>query len=500
MGLKTISVITKAIAHIDDIKDINDLYEKADIGDKNIWKYVSEKQTEGVFQVESDMMKGIIEMIQPTSFDDLGAINALGRPGPLAANMPQDYGGRKNGDDVITYPIRGCEDILDNTFGTIPYQEQLMMISKRIAGFDDMQADSLTRKTIAKKKQSMMPMLIRCHIFGKKNCEGPAGWEDDMHAPWYDPKGKYGGEIEGAISRGYTEEEVLDYFHTIEKFSSYCFNKSHSACYAYIGFLTAWLKYYYPAEFMAAVLSMQDTPEKIAKYVDVCESKLKIAIKTPDINISGIDFTPDGNSILYGLGSVKSVGAAAVPVIIEHRPYANVADAVARLPKKAFNKRIGENLIKAGAFDFEDENRFSLLNNFYDVRKDKKVQRYAVDAYSRDDVIEMEKEALGSPITYKPWWDGIAPCSRVVARGSIRETHERKDRRGRLMAFPNLVINKCEVSGLIFASNYAKCALEIDAHYLQQYDYEFEFIGKKDEKGKFIINSVQAVRKEEDAA
>lgn len=149
MGLKTISIITKAIDHIDDIKDINDLYEKADINDKNIWKYISEKQTEGVFQVESDMMKGIIEMIQPTSFDDLGAINALGRPGPLAANMPQDYGGRKNGDDIITYPIRGCEDILDNTFGTIPYQEQLMMISKRIAGFDDMQADSLTRKTIA---------------------------------------------------------------------------------------------------------------------------------------------------------------------------------------------------------------------------------------------------------------------------------------------------------------------------------------------------------------
>jgi len=167
-------------------------------------------------------MKGIIDMIKPDSFEDLNAINALGRPGPLAAGMPQDYGDRKNGEQKISYPIRGCEDILDNTYGCIPYQEQLMLISKRIAGFDDAQADSICRKTIAKKKKKMFPMMIRCHIYGKKNCEGPEGWENDDHAPWYDPKGKYGGEIPGAISRGYTEEEVMEYFHTIENYSSYC--------------------------------------------------------------------------------------------------------------------------------------------------------------------------------------------------------------------------------------------------------------------------------------
>ena len=136
--------------------------------------------------------------------------------------MPQDYGDRKNGKQKISYPIRGCEDILDNTYGCIPYQEQLMLISKRIAGFDDAQADSICRKTIAKKRKKMFPMMIRCHIYGKKNCEGPEGWENDDHAPWYDPKGKLGAEIPGAIVNGYTEKELKKYFETIEGFSSYC--------------------------------------------------------------------------------------------------------------------------------------------------------------------------------------------------------------------------------------------------------------------------------------
>lgn len=499
LGLRTLSIIQKAIVNIDDIKDIEDLYEKADITDRKVWKYIAEKHTEGVFQVESDMMKGIIDMIHPTNFGDLVAINASGRPGPLSAGVPQQYGAVKNGKAEIDYPIRGCEDILDSTFGCTIYQEQLMLISKKVSGFNDMQADSITRKILAKKKAKLFPMMKRCHIYGKRNIEGPKGWEEDEHAPWYDPQGKLGDEISGALVNGYTEKELLDYFDKIEGFASYAFNLSHAACYAFIGYLTAWLKYYYPAEFMAAVLSMQDTAEKIAAYVDVCEHKMGIKVTTPDVNISGEDFTPNGKSILYGLASVKNLGEAAIPDIIANRPYASLEDAVSRIPKKSFNKRIGENLIKAGAFNFLDTNRYSLLNEFHHIRKDKNVLDILPEAFDEDAVIEMEKEALGTPITYKPWWDEVVVNKKFTVRGHIREINERNDKRGRLMAFPELAINKCVVNGLIFASSYARCAIEVNQHYLEQYDYEYEFTGKKDEKGKLILDSIKAVKIEPDA-
>lgn len=206
----------------------------------------------------------------------------------------------------------------------------------------------------------------------QENCEGPEGWENDMHAPWYDPKGKYGAEIPGAISNGYTEQEVLDYFHTIEKFSSYCFNRAPSSCYAYIGFLTAWLKYYYPTEFMAAVLSMQDTPENIKFYSEVC-NKMDVKVTVPDINVSKRDFTPDAThrTILYGLSAVKGVGEAALNDFIANAPYESLDDAIKRIPKKDFNKRVAEGLIKVGAFDWQDTNRIALLNQLHEARKDK---------------------------------------------------------------------------------------------------------------------------------
>ena len=494
LGLKTISVIQKTINAVPDIKDINELYEKANVEDSKIWKYITKKNTEGVFQIESDMMKGIIDIIQPTGFDDLGAICAIGRPGPMSVGLHQQYGDVKNGKAEPQYPIRDCEDILDETYGCTIYQEQLMAISKKVSNFDDMQADSITRKVLAKKKVALFPMLKRCHIFGKKNCVGPEGWENDDNAPWYDPKGKYGKEITGALVNGYTKEELLDYFDKIEGFAKYAFNRAHSACYAYIGFLTAWLKYYYPAEYMAAVLSMQDNNDDIAYYANVCENKMGLEMKTPDINLSGVDFTANGKSILYGLGSVKGVGDAAIPEILANRPYASVTDAIERISKKAFNKRIGENLIKAGAFDWENENRLAVLNEFHAARKDK-IEPYAEAGYDEFLTMEFEKEALGTYITFKPWWDTVVAGQKVTFRGGIRKINERADKRGRLMAFPELVSGGCEISALMFSSVYAKVAIEVSNNYLRQAEVEFEFTGKKDEKGKFIIDIIKMVMK-----
>lgn len=220
LGLNNINIIVKTLNYINPDLTIEDLYNIVDINNESLYKDLYHGNSDTVFQLSSDMMKGLIDKVKPTEFDDIVAITSLGRPGPLSAHMDDDYAAGKN-ENKIHYAISGCEDILNPTFGCLVYQEQLMAVSKRIAGFDDSQADSITRKIIGKKKRELFPMMIRCHIYGKKNCEGPEGWENDDKAPWYDPKGKYGPEIPGALVNGYTEEEVLKYFETIEGFASY---------------------------------------------------------------------------------------------------------------------------------------------------------------------------------------------------------------------------------------------------------------------------------------
>lgn len=466
--------------------------------DRKLYKYIAEGNTAAIFQLESETMLSIIKTIKPTNFDDIVVINSIARPGPLSINMHVTYANRKNGKEEIQYPIHGCEEVLESTYGIIPYQETLMFISKQIAGFNDMQADSLTRKCIAKKKKDMMPMLIRCHIYGKKNCEGPEGWEVNDKLPWYDPKGKYGAEIEGAVNRGYTEEEVLNYFKMIEKYSSYCFNLSHAAAYSFISLTTAWLKYYYPTEFMAAVLTMaaQDAKkdEKMPRYLKVCEKDMKLLIKTPDINISGYDFTPNGKTIRYGLSSVKNVGEVALKDIVANQPYDSLEDAINRIPKKSFNKRIGENLIKAGAFDSFNPNRYELLNTFHTLRKDKGVEEYDITQYDKDATMKLEIEALGVPITYKPWWEIQPEGVKIEAEGIITGLTERADKNGNLMAWPKLKINKCEIKGIMFASNYVKYAIDIQDHWKDKKNYKFKFFGKKDDKGIFKLDKIVSVK------
>lgn len=501
LGLKTLDTIQKTINFIPDIKDIKDLYKKVDLEDKNIWKYISEKHTDGLFQIESNVVKGIIDMVKPTSFTDLVAITSLCRPGPLSANMPQEYGNRKNGKEKITYPIRGCEDILDETYGTAPYQENLMHISKKVAGFNDMQADSICRKAIAKKKADMMNMMIRCHIYGKKNCEGPEGWENDDNAPWYDPKAKYGDEISGAISNGYTEKEMRDYFHTIENYCSYVFNKSHAVTYSYTTTLCTWLKYYYPEQFMAAVLTMADDDEK-PFYINVC-NKMGIDTVVPDINVSKKDFTPDAKNkrILYGLASVKNVGETSLDEIIKNAPYENIADAVIRISKKAFNKRVAENLIKSGAFDWQDKNRINLLNILHKLRGDKikdpitGKKRLLFDdpmTWNENVSMDFEKESLGTNITYHTWWEELKENETAVFTGEIISVREHRQKNGGLMAFVMMrdTRTNTDIECLFFAKKYAPLNTLIygrEGHYLK-------VNGKKSEKNSFIVNDVEPIK------
>ena len=502
LGLKTLDIIQKTLNAIPSISDFDDLYRQADIEDKKVWKYIADKNTDGVFQVESGMMKGIIDRIQPTCFADLGAICAIGRPGPISIGLDKKYADVKNGKEEMTYPIRGCEDILDETFGNPVYQEQLMFISKKISGFDDMQADSITRKVLGKKKVEMFPMMKRCHVFGKKNCEGPEGWETDDNAPWYDPKGKYGKEIPGALVNGYTKEEVLDYFDKIEGFAKYCFNRAHSSCYAYIGFLTAWLKYYYPTEFMAAVLSMQDTPEDIKFYSEVCK-KMDIKITVPNINISKEDFTANAynRTILYGLSAIKGVGGAALGELIANAPYESLENAIARLPKKAFNKRVAEGLIKAGAFDWEDDNRINLLNRLHEIRRDRvsmddgtKVIDYeAPDRWNENRCMAMEEETLGTHITYHNWWEDLDDGEKATFTGRIKSVREHRQKNGKLMAFVTLTDERIDtdIDCCVFAKQYGP----LNSLLFGREGHVLRVNGKKSDKGSFIINDVQPVIK-----
>lgn len=478
LGLNNINIIVKTLNYINPDLTIEDLYNIVDINDIELYKDLYHGNSDTVFQLSSDMMKGLIDKIRPTKFDDIVAITSLGRPGPLSAHMDDDYAVGKN-ENKIHYAISGCEDILNPTFGCLVYQEQLMAVSKRIAGFDDSQADSITRKIIGKKKRELFPMMIRCHIYGKKNCKGPEGWEQDDNAPWYDPKGKYGPEIKGALANGYTEEEVLKYFETIEGFASYAFNKSHAAAYSYVSVLTMFLKKHYPVEYLAACLSScEGKKEKMAEYIPVLK-KLGITLRTPDINVSGKDFTPlpDTNEILYGLQAVAKVSDASLEKILELRPFSSLEDMMKRIPKKNFNKTVGANLIKAGALKDFNVSRTELLKQFHESRGDSEYEVYDED--TEELIIKFEEEALNNHVTYHTWLEELKDKETITIPVTLVQRREHVQKNGKLMLFATLYHEGCEFEALIFAPQYLNL-IAMSGQQMAQVGLQFEITGYKD--------------------
>lgn len=486
LGLKTIDQLKKTLELIDPNYTMEDLYKMVDINDKNIYKMLAAGESDCVFQLESDMFKGLLTQIIPESLEDISAITALGRPGPLTAGFPKMYAEAKN--DGIKAPeyLRGIENITGVTNGVYVYQEQLMQISKQVSGFDGSQADSIFRKSVAKKRIDMFPMLRRCLIYGKKNCEGPDGWEENNTLPWYDPKAKYGAEIPGALQNGYTVEEMDYFWESILGFASYGFNKSHSLCYSYISVLTAWLKYYYPVQFFTAVLSIEGDEDKRKKYIQIAENFAGIKTHVPDINRSGEDFTCDVNKkeILYGLGSIKGVGDASIPGLIAGRPYANLKDMVERLPKSVLKKTVGEALIFSGALDSFGKSRLELLKEFYTLRKDK-FEDFNTEM-TEETYIEMEQKTLGIALTYKPWWEKLKNGARISeATAEVLSISEFLDKNQHMMAAITVKINNCIVPCFVFASKYAK--------YIAAFTNKTKKIiisGKRD-RDKIIINKAR---------
>lgn len=300
-----------------------------------------------------------------------------------------------------------------------------------------------------------MELARRLFIYGKKNCNPPANYDkDNANQCVYDPTGKYGAPVLGGINNGYTEEELIEFWEKLKGYASYLFNKSHSACYAVLTLCTMFLKKKDTANFIAALLSMQDKEEKIDLYSKMA-ANYNIKIKCPNVNYSNYDFTAKDNEILYGLKNVKGLGENSIDNIIKSRPFTNIQDTLDKMEKKHANKRVMFGLIKSGAFDFYNANRYESLNELMDIRKDKD-DRYVPMIYDKSACMSFEKETLGTSLTFKPWWDTIQEKEMFVQDFKLKAINERPDKNGNLMGFATLSYEDTDISALIFSSLYKK--------------------------------------------
>ena len=337
LGLKTLTIIDWAVKNVkamlppDKAEKIN--IANLPLDDISSYDLLKRAETTAIFQLESRGMKDLIKRLQPDTFEDIIALVALFRPGPLQAGMVDDFVNRKHGRAKVDYPHPDLEPVLKPTYGVIVYQEQVMQIAQILAGYSLGGADML-RRAMGKKKPEEMAKQREIFLEGAKN-----------------------NNIEAKVAAAI--------FDLMEKFAEYGFNKSHSAAYALVAYQTTWLKAHYPAAFMAAVLSAEmDTTDKVVSLIDDCR-ELKLEVLPPDVNFSKIQFTvADEKSIRYGLGAIKGVGEAALTSIIAERvqgtAFTSLYDFCQRVDMKKINRRVMNALVKAGAFDSLGGHRASL--------------------------------------------------------------------------------------------------------------------------------------------
>ncbi|ACM21636.1 DNA polymerase III, alpha subunit [Geotalea daltonii FRC-32] len=400
LGLKNLTVIHNAVKLIRAGKNADfDITVLRD-DDEETYKLLQSGNTTGVFQLESSGMQGLLVKLKPSCFEDIIAVCALYRPGPLGSGMVDDFIDRKHGRKKVVYDLPQLEPILKDTYGVIVYQEQVMQISRVLAGYSLGQAD-LLRRAMGKKDPEVM---------AKEKIPFLAGAEKQN----IDPK---------------KAEAIFD---LMAKFAEYGFNKSHSAAYALVAYQTAYLKTHYPVEFMAALLTEDmGSTDKVIKNISDCRD-MGIEVLPPDINASDLSFRVLGNSIRFGLGAVKNVGESAIEAILEARKtgsFADIFDFGERVDQRKVNKRVVESLIKCGAFDSTGAKRAPLMAGLEDAmslgqkiqqeRESAQVSLFGVEEMTRgngngkgslpdlpewDDkfLLNQEKEALGFYITGHP--------------------------------------------------------------------------------------------------
>ena len=330
LGLRTLTVLRDAVDLIERDKGVHIDIDEIDFDDKKVLTSLGSGRTDGVFQLESGGMKSFMKELKPENLEDIIAGIALYRPGPM--DFIPKYIREKNSHGKITYSCPQLEPILSATYGCIVYQEQVMQIVRDLGGYSLGRSD-LVRRAMSKKKQSVMAKERVNFIYGNEEEEVP-----------------------GCVANGIPEETASQIFDDMMDFAKYAFNKSHSACYAVVAYQTAYLKYYYPVEFMAALMtSVIDNPRKVAEYIMTCRG-MGITILPPDINEGERGFSVQGSSIRYALTAIKSIGRPVIDIVVEERtirgPYTNLKYFITRLAdKEIITKKTIENFIKAGAFD-----------------------------------------------------------------------------------------------------------------------------------------------------
>ena len=423
LGLRNLTVIQNALRFIKKNRGLDIDLNKIDYSDKNVLHYIGTGNTEGIFQLESSGMKSFMKELKPESLEDIIAGISLYRPGPMDF-IPKYIEGKNNADSV-TYDCPQLESILEPTYGCIVYQEQVMQIVRDLAGFSLGRSD-LLRRAMSKKKADVMAKERKVFVYGDES-----------------------ENIKGCVNNGISEAIANKIYDEMTDFAQYAFNKSHAAAYAVVTYQTAYLKYYYTAEFMAAMLSsVMDMTDKVAEYVYSCRS-MGIKILPPDINEGESGFSAKGDSIRYGLTAIKNVGKAVIDNIVAEREargiYKDLEDFISRTAPLGVNKRAIENFIKAGAFDSFGATRKQMMMVYVqivdsvnqdkkdtmqgqmslfdiadeDQKKNYKMQMPNVGEYDNDQKLEFEKEVIGIYASGHPLSDMEEKWKRVITNMSL---------------------------------------------------------------------------------
>ena len=406
LGLRTLTVIQNAVL-LARRKQPELNINQIDYNDQKVLDYIGTGKTDGVFQLESAGMKGFMKELKPHNLEDVIAGNSLYRPGPMDF-IPQYIRG-KNDSSSITYDCPQLEPILAPTYGCIVYQEQVMQIVRDLAGYSLGRSD-LLRRAMSKKKAAVMEKERKIFIYGDEETGVP-----------------------GCIKNGIDEQTANKIYDEMIDFAKYAFNKSHAAAYAVVSYQTAWLKYYFPVEYMAALMtSVIDNPSKVSEYIYACR-QMNIKILPPDINKGEANFSVDGGDIRYGLAAIKSIGRPVIKAIVEDREelglFQNLEDFITRLSaKNILNKRTIENLIKAGALDtlggtrkqfmsiyvqivdhVTQEKKNSMVGQMTlfdlvseDQKEEFQIRMPDVGEYSKETLLAFEKEVLGIYVSGHP--------------------------------------------------------------------------------------------------
>jgi len=467
LGLKTLDVIDAAVKLVKKRYDVDVDWHTIDENDSKVYDVIQSGETVGMFQIESSGMQDLNRRLKPSTFEDLIAVLALYRPGPMESGMLDDFIERKHGRQEIVYVFEALEEILKPTYGVIVYQEQVMQIVQNIGGFSLGGAD-IVRRAMGKKKVDVML--------------------------------QYNKEFsEGAQKQGLDYQTASELFDLIEKFAGYGFNKSHSAAYAMVTFQTAWLKTYYPQEFMAALLtSEKDNTEKVVKYIDEVK-RMEITLSPPDINKSQLEFSAievDGQDIiLFGLGAIKGVGEAAVESILEMRQegeFLDMEDFINRIEPQKVNKRVFESVTKSGGFDAFGLSRRAILGQIEEIIQKAKdasqAKKNAVGSLFGDDeeisrvdltlkdeaefglkeILDFEKDTLGFYVSGHPLdeyreriselnytlsseIENIADGSTAIFIGKVEEIQKKISKKGNQFGILNLMDFHGNIEMMLFS-------------------------------------------------